>query len=82
MLRHPNNSGMQRNADTGDFIPARFIEKLKVTSAGRTVFEMTGGISISANPNLRFTFASAPTLNLQMEATDTMGNRYEGTYKN
>lgn len=81
MLRHPNYSGMQRDHATGELIPARFVDKLKVSAAGRTVFEMTGGISISENPNLRFTFAASPGIQLDMEASDTEGRHYKAAYR-
>ncbi|MEZ5900123.1 MAG: quinoprotein dehydrogenase-associated SoxYZ-like carrier [Hyphomicrobiaceae bacterium] len=82
MVRHPNFNGMQRNAETGQTIPARFIEKIKVDSSDRNVFEMTAGISISANPNLRFTFAASPSLNLAVDTVDTDGNHFIGNFPN
>lgn len=50
----PNRNGMQQDPASGASIPARFVQKIKVTSVEKTVFEITAGISISANPNLRF----------------------------
>jgi sulfur-oxidizing protein SoxY len=80
MVRHPNHNGMQLDAASGLTIPARFVEKLKVTSSGRTVFEMTAGISLSANPNIRFTFAAQPSLQLATEATDSAGHYFTQHY--
>lgn len=80
MIRHPNHNGMQQNSVTGEFVPARFIEQIKVKASERTVFDMAAGISISANPNIRFTFAASPVLSLSVESFDTAGSNFTGHY--
>ena len=57
MVRHPNYSGMQMNQLTGLYIPAKFVEHMEVRKGDELVFDMEGGISLSENPNIHFTYA-------------------------
>ncbi len=80
MLHHPNFTGMQMNPATGTFVPARFISELIVESGGQTVFTMTGGIAISANPDLRFTLQYATGQAVTATAVDTGGASFVAAY--
>lgn len=73
MIKHPNYSGMQMNQLTGFYIPAKYVQGLIVTRDGEEVFRMEGGISISENPNIRFTYADGGSGVIAAEATDTDG---------
>ncbi|TIS40149.1 quinoprotein dehydrogenase-associated SoxYZ-like carrier [Mesorhizobium sp.] len=73
MIRHPNNSGLQRNPLTQHFIPAHFVQKLSISQADRPILSMEGGISISEDPNFRFDFTAQGTGDIQVEAIDTDG---------
>lgn len=79
MLRHPNNSGMQRDQVSLLFIPADFVDTLAVTEGDETLFTVTGGISISENPTFRFRYHpnGAP---ISVRATDTDGGVYQGSF--
>jgi sulfur-oxidizing protein SoxY len=59
MVRHPNYSGMQMNQETGYFIPAKYVTQMTVTRGNDQVFSLEAGISLSADPNIRFTYAAA-----------------------
>lgn len=79
MLRHPNFTGMQMNAKTRNFTPARYVDKLEVRLGDKLLFAMTGGISISENPNLRFTYGVAAVADrLSVTATDTEKAQFAG----
>lgn len=73
MIRHPNYSGMQMNQLTGLYIPAKFIDSMEVKRGNDTVFTMTGGISLSENPNIRFTYGGGTDNDLSVVAKDTTG---------
>jgi sulfur-oxidizing protein SoxY len=49
MIRHPNNSGLQRDQVTLLYVPAFFIKELRVRQGDELVLAMDGGISISEN---------------------------------
>ena len=73
MIRHPNNSGLQRDPLTQYFIPAHFVQNLSISQGDRLILSMEGGISISEDPNFRFDFAVHGTDDIQVEAVDTDG---------
>lgn len=72
-IRHPNFSGMQMNQATGDYIPARYIDRLVVRQGDDLIFEMTGGISMSEDPDIVFTYLPNGARTLSVEAHDTEG---------
>ena len=57
MIRHPNNSGMQMDQLTRLYIPAHYIDKVEIRQGDDTIFVMEGGISLSEDPNFRFSYA-------------------------
>ncbi len=73
MIRHPNNSGLQRDPLTQYFIPAHFVQKLSISQGDRPILSMEGGISISEDPNFRFDFAAQGQGEIRVEAVDTDG---------
>lgn len=73
MIRHPNNSGLQRDPLTQYFIPAHFVQKLSISQDDRLILSMEGGISISEDPNFRFDFAAKGNGDIKVEAVDTEG---------
>lgn len=78
MIKHPQYSGLQLNQATGFYIPAKFIREIDVKRGAETVFKMTGGISISEDPNFRFTYAGGGDETLDVTATDTDGRVFTG----
>lgn len=76
MIRHPNYSGMQMNQLTGLYIPAKYVESMEVRRGDEVVFTMSGGISLSENPNIRFTYSGAPSDALTVVAKDTDGSQF------
>ncbi len=77
MIRHPNNSGFQRDPITQYFIPAHFVQKLSISQDDQLILSMEGGISISEDPNFRFDFKARGTGEIKVEAADTDGKVFE-----
>ncbi len=77
MVRHPNYSGMQMNQVTGYYIPAKYVEFIRVMKGDELVFEMEGGISLSEDPNIRFTYAAGGDAPLKVTVRDTDGKIFE-----
>jgi len=73
MIRHPNNSGLQRDQVSLLYIPANFVEELRVWQGDTLLFGMEAGISISENPNFRFTYVPDGATMFKVEARDTSG---------
>lgn len=81
MIRHPNNSGLQMDQLTGYYIPAKFITDLEVKRGDALIFRMEGGISLSADPNIRFTFRPAGSDDvITALAKDTDGRVLRGSW--
>jgi sulfur-oxidizing protein SoxY len=56
LISHPNNSGLQVDQLTHYYIPADFMQTLKVTYNGDLVFKLESDISISEDPTFNFAF--------------------------
>ena len=81
MIRHPNYSGLQMNQLTGYYIPAKFISDIEVKRGNVSVFRMEGGISLSSDPNIRFTYRpTGPDDVLSAVARDTDGLLLNGSW--
>lgn len=78
MIRHPNFTGMQMNQITRDYTPAKFVDEIEVRRGDDLVFRMTGGISLSEDPNIRFSYAAVPAEPLEVIAKDTDGRSFTG----
>ena len=77
MIGHPNNSGLQMDQLTHLYIPAFFINELHLWQDDSVVLSMEGGISISENPNIRFTYVSNGARHFRAEARDTEGHVFQ-----
>ena len=80
MIRHPNNSGLQMDQITHLYIPAFFVKDLKVWQGDELILSMDGGISISENPSIRFTYLPAGKGSFRAEAIDTDKHVYKGEW--
>jgi sulfur-oxidizing protein SoxY len=77
MIGHPNNSGLQMDQITHLYIPAFFIDELHLWQDDSPILSMEGGISISEDPNLRFTYVSNGAKIFRAEAKDTSGHTFQ-----
>jgi sulfur-oxidizing protein SoxY len=80
MIGHPNNSGLQMDQVTHLYVPALFINELRVWQGDRLVLAMEGGISISEDPNIRFSYVSNGAQQFRVEAKDTDGRVFKGEW--
>jgi len=80
MIRHPNNSGLQMDQVTHLYIPAFFVNELRVLQDDKPIFSMEGGISISEDPNIRFTYVAGGAKRFRVEAKDTSGHVFKGEW--
>ena len=59
LISHPNNSGLQMDPLTRNYIPADFIRTLEVTYNDQSVFRLESDISISEDPGFGFFIRSS-----------------------
>jgi sulfur-oxidizing protein SoxY len=81
MIGHPNNSGLQMDQVTQLYIPAFFVNELHLWQDDSPVLSMEGGISISEDPNIRFTYVSNGAKRFRAEAKDTGGHVFQHEWK-
>ncbi len=80
MIRHPNNSGLQRDQVRLLYIPANFVDELRLWQGNVLLFSMRGGISISEDPNLRFTYIPNGATTFRVEVRDTDGKVFRSEW--
>jgi sulfur-oxidizing protein SoxY len=81
MIGHPNNSGLQMDQVTQLYIPAFFINELRLWQDDSPVLTIEGGISLSEDPNVRFTYVANGAKHFRAEAKDTEGHLYRNEWK-
>jgi sulfur-oxidizing protein SoxY len=81
MVGHPNNSGLQMDQVTQLYVPAFFVNELQVSQDDRLILKMVGGISISEDPNIRFTYVPNGAKHVHVEAKDTEGHLFQNEWK-
>jgi sulfur-oxidizing protein SoxY len=80
MVRHPNYSGMQMDQISRLYVPADFIETLRVWQGDQLLLTVEGGISISENPSFRFSFRPTGGKTFRVEAADSDGKRFSAMF--
>lgn len=76
---HPNDTGFELNNQTVMFIPPHFVRSIKVSYAGRKVFDAELDFSVSENPTLRFNFVPHGPGELRAEVEDSKEAHFVGT---
>ena len=81
MIGHPSHSGLQMDQVTQLYIPAFFVNQVRLWQDDSLVLAMEGGISISEDPNIRFTYVSNGAKRFRAEARDTEGHVFQKEWK-
>ena len=81
MIGHPNNSGLQMDQVTRLYVPAFFINELRIWQDDRLILAMQGGISISEDPNIRFSYVPNGAKHVRVEAKDTESHVFQNEWK-
>ncbi|TXC65778.1 quinoprotein dehydrogenase-associated SoxYZ-like carrier [Piscinibacter aquaticus] len=76
---HPNDTGFELNQQTVMYIPPHFVRSIRVSYAGRKVFDADLDFSVSENPTLRFNFVPHGQGELRAEVVDTKESQFVGT---
>ena len=71
LVSHPNYTGFQMNQLTRHYIPAHFVQDIKVSYGGRTIMTVEGAISLSEDPSIHFSFVPDGPGELTFEVRDT-----------
>ena len=71
LISHPNANGMQMDQLTRNYIPARFIQTIKVSRGDTLVFDLEADISLSEDPAITFRFRPEGANALDVEVRDS-----------
>jgi len=75
MATHPMETGRHSDQQTGELIPAKYIQELSCEHQGKTVFIAQFGSSMSENPYLSFSFKGGQKGDtLQLRWNDNTGD--------
>ena len=74
MISHPNNTGMQKDQLTTQFIPQNYIKEIEVLFDKERVLKAKTTFSLSENPSFRFRFDGDESGELIAIAKDTENN--------
>jgi sulfur-oxidizing protein SoxZ len=59
LIKHPMSTGLQKDKNNGDLIPAKFIQELSCMHGDKLVFLANFGRAVSKDPYLAFSFSGA-----------------------
>ena len=83
-ISHPNNSGMQFDQISRNYIPAFYVHKIAAELNGEQLIDVETNFSMSENPVVRLNFKphpdsaqSASATEISVYAEDSKGNRYQ-----
>jgi sulfur-oxidizing protein SoxY len=80
MIRHPNNSGLQMDQITRHYVPAYFVQTVKIWQGEELLLAVESSISISEDPNFRFTYLPNHAKSFVVEAIDTDNRIFKGDW--
>ena len=71
LISHPNANGMQMNPVTRLYTPARYVQTIRVSQGGQSVFSMDGDISLAQDPAITFAFHPSGAAPIDVEVDDS-----------
>ena len=76
LILHPMETGLRKDPDTGEKIPAHYVQKVKADFNGERVFEADWSVAISKNPYLSYYLTPESSGTLKMTWEDNKGGTY------
>lgn len=76
LIKHPNNSGLQFDQVSRQFIPANFVRTIKVSYNGEALFSVDADISISEDPSITFDLVPQDAGSLEVQVNDSQGRDF------
>jgi len=79
LIKHPMNTGLQRDLVSQGFRPAFFVNKVTATYNGEVVFDADTYIGVSEDPNIQFPFIADKPGTLTVVIKDNEGKEFSTT---
>jgi sulfur-oxidizing protein SoxY len=76
LVRHPNYTGMQMDQLTRLYVPAHFVNSIRIWQGDDLLLAIEGGISISENPAFRFDYRPNGAGGFRAEIKDSEGRSF------
>jgi sulfur-oxidizing protein SoxY len=80
LISHPNSSGLQMDQLTRNYIPADFIQQIRVTYADKPVLTVDSDIALSEDPSIRFAFVPQGTGEIKVEVDDSSQRHFRKSW--
>jgi sulfur-oxidizing protein SoxY len=80
LISHPNHSGFQRDVLTLYYIPAHFVQDITVAYGAETILSVEGGISLSEDPSIHFSYVPTGPGELSVQVRDTEDQVFTGSW--
>jgi sulfur-oxidizing protein SoxY len=80
-IRHPNNSGFQIDARSGEPIASHYVSHIRFSSDGRTLLEADTGISLSENPTLRIASDQPLPAPIMVDVVDSKDGHFNASWR-
>jgi sulfur-oxidizing protein SoxY len=80
LISHPNSSGLQMDQVTRNYIPADFIQQVRIFYAGKAVLTVDSDIALSEDPSLRFAFLPEAAGELKVEVDDSSQRHFQQSW--
>jgi sulfur-oxidizing protein SoxY len=77
LVRHPNYTGMQMDQLTRLYVPAHFVNHIRIWHGDDLLLSIEGGISISENPEFRFDYRPTDASSFRTEVDDSEGQSFK-----
>jgi sulfur-oxidizing protein SoxY len=80
LISHPNFSGLQFDQISRNYIPAHFVQDIRIVHSGRPILTVEGNISLSEDPSIHFDYVPREGGDMSVEVRDSEGNVFRQTW--
>ena len=80
LISHPNNSGLQFDQMTRNYVPAHYVKSIQVSYDGATVLTVEPNISISEDPSIHFSWVADHPGTMDVKAIDSLEKVFTGSF--
>ena len=80
-IKHPNFTGLQKDLDSGGFIPEWIVKTIEFNQNGEKILAVENQISISQDPFLKFSIPNKLDGDIEIVAIDTKENKFTSQIK-
>ncbi|MBF0435843.1 MAG: thiosulfate oxidation carrier complex protein SoxZ [Magnetococcales bacterium] len=77
MIQHPMESGLRKDKESGETVPAHFIVSVKAVYNGKPVLDAVWTGAVSKNPYLGFTLRAEKTGPVEVTWKDDKGQEFK-----